>query len=90
MCDYLYMKKRRSLTQQEQVQTLGQYIRGKGWTQAQFVRHLESKGITITAQYVNDVLCGRKKPGKCLIEVFREITGFTLVGGLIEEDHGKR
>jgi len=79
------MKRRRSLTRNEQVQTLEQYLKGKRWTQKAFVEFLDSKGVTITGQYLNDVLHGRRQPGPRFIGVFREITGITLVAGLIEE-----
>ena len=79
------MKKRRSFTKKEQVQTLDAYLRLRRWTQIEFVRWLDTKGITISAQYLNDVLHKRRDPGPKLIQVFEEITGITLVDGLIED-----
>lgn len=79
------MKKRRSLTKHEQVHTLKGYLKDKRWTQAEFVRFLDEQGITVTTQYLNDVLRGRRNPGPKFIAVFREITGVTLVDGLVEE-----
>lgn len=79
------MKKRRSLTRQEQVTTLKDFRESRGWTQRRLVEFLESKGITITAQYLNDVLHGRRAPGPKFREVFREITGINLVDGLVED-----
>ena len=79
------MKKRRSLTKREQVQTLEQFLRDKRWTQIAFVRWLESKGVLISAQYVNDVICHRRDPGPKLIAVLKQITGIRLVEGLVED-----
>ena len=80
------MKKRRSLTRPEQVQTLDRYLKDNRYTQKAFVEFLDSKGITITTQYLNDVLRGRRNAGPKFVSVFREITGIVLVDGIIEED----
>jgi len=80
------MKKRRSLTKAEQVVTLEQFIQSKGWTQQQFVRFLDSKGIMMTAQHLNDVLHKRRDPGPRFCAIFLEITGVKLERGLIEVD----
>ena len=79
------MEKRRSLTKREQVQTLEQFLADKRWTQIELVRWLASKGVLISAQYVNDVLRHRRDPGPKLIAVFKEITGVRLVEGLVED-----
>ncbi len=78
------MKKWRSLTKAEQVVTLEQFIQSKGWTQQQFVRFLDSKGIMMTAQHLNDVLHKRRDPGPRFCAIFLEITGVKLERGLIE------
>jgi hypothetical protein len=80
------MKKRRSLTKEEQVSTLAQFIQHKRWTQQEFIRFLDSKGILMTAQHLNDVLHKRRAPGPRFCAVFLEITGVRLVRGLIEEE----
>jgi hypothetical protein len=78
------MKKRRSLSKEEQVVTLEQFIRRKGWTQQQFIRFLDSKDIVMTAQHLNDVLHKRRDPGPRFCAIFFEITGVHLERGLIE------
>ena len=57
----------------------------KQMSQSAFTAWLTSKGITITAQYLSDVLKGRRHPGPKLKAVFKEITGITLVEGLVED-----
>jgi hypothetical protein len=80
------MKKRRSLSKEEQVVTLAEFIRHKGWTQQQFIRFLDSKGIVMTAQHLNDVLRERRDPGPRFCGIFYEITGVRLERGLIEAE----
>jgi hypothetical protein len=80
------MKKRRSLTKAEQVVTLEQFIQRKRWTQQEFIRFLDSKGIVMTAQHLNDVLHKRRDPGPRFCAIFLEITGVHLVRGLIEAE----
>lgn len=82
----LTMKRRRSLTGPEQVSTLEVFISRRKWTQKRFVDFLDSKGITITTAYLNDVLKNRRAAGPKFKQVFREITGIQLVDGLIEKD----
>ena len=83
------MRKRRSMTHREQVTTLAAFIAEKRWTQRAFIAWLDSKGILITVQHLNDVLHGRRNPGPKFREVFQEITGITLVDGLIEDKEGQ-
>jgi hypothetical protein len=83
------MKKRRSLTRAEQIGTLREYMEEKRWTQVAFLAWLESKGIIITPQYLGDVLHGRRNAGPKFKQVFKEITGKTLVDGLIEGEKGQ-
>ena len=66
--------------------TLRQFRESKGWTQRKLVEFLDGKGVTITAQYLNDVLNDRRNPGPKFIAVFKEITGIELVDGLVERD----
>lgn len=80
------MKRRRSLTKEEQIVTLEQFIRRKRWTQREFIRFVESKGYLMTAQHLNDVLHKRRAPGPRFCAIFQEITGVRLVRGLIEEE----
>jgi len=80
------MKNRRSYTQAEAVQTLQEWISRKhGGNRAAFVRWLEEHGITITGTYLRDMLTDKRPPGPKFREVFHEITGITLVDGLVED-----
>ena len=83
------MKKRRSLTHSEQVTTLKEFLAKRRWTQVVFIEWLGLKGITITAQYLSDVINNRRNPGPKFKAIFKEITGITLVDGLIEDREGK-
>lgn len=79
------MKKRRSLNRAEQLSTLRSWMEKRKMGQREFSGFMASKGITISDQYLSDVLHGRKNPGPKFKEVFREITGINLVDGLIED-----
>lgn len=52
---------------------------------SEFHRWLESRGVAITRQYCQQLANGTLTPGPKFKQVFREITGITLVDGLIEE-----
>lgn len=80
-----HMKKRKSLTRQEQAETLKHYMERRRMSQVAFVAWLDSKGIMISTQYLNDVICGRREAGPKFKDVFKAITGVTLVDGLVEE-----
>lgn len=79
------MQRRKSYTKQEQVLTLKKWIKDRGMTQNDFVIFLNKKGIAITNQHLSDIFHERRNPGPKFKEVFKEITGATLVDGLIEE-----
>ena len=79
------MKKRRSLTRKEQSETLSTWMLRRRMNQKQFTEWLDSKGISMTPQYLNDVIHGRREPGPKFKQVFKEITGVTLVDGLVED-----
>lgn len=57
----------------------------KGKSQRQLSDWLAERGILVSPQYLSDVLRNRRDPGPRFKEVFREITGITLVDGLIED-----
>lgn len=80
------MKRRRSLTKKEQVETITNFMERMNLAQGQFRDFMEARGIIISPQYLNDVIHGRHAPGPKFKEVFREITGIKLVDGLIEGD----
>ena len=80
------MKKRRSLTRQEQVTTLREFMARKRWTQRELVRFLDENGVIISAQYLNDVLNNRRAPGRKFKQVLSELTGIRFVDALVEED----
>ena len=80
------MKKRRSLTRQEQVTTLRGFMARKRWTQRELVRFLDENGVIISAQYLNDVLNNRRAPGQKFKQVLSELTGIRFVDALVEED----
>ena len=80
------MKKRRSLTRQEQVATLKEFVARKRWSQRELVRFLDENGVIISAQYLNDVLNNRRAPGRKFKQVLSELTGIRFVDALVEED----
>jgi len=80
------MKKRRSLTQQEQPETLKRFMERKRMNQVEFAIWLEARGIIISTQYLNDVIHRRRAPGPKFKAVFKEITGITLADGLVEAE----
>lgn len=80
------MKRRKSLTRIEQIETLNTWMRKKGLGQKQFLTWLGVRGLDISPQYLNDVLLNRKPAGPKFISIFREITGVQLVAGLMEKD----
>lgn len=69
----------------EQRETLASWMTKKKQSQRQFLDWLEIKGILISPQYLCDVLKGKRSPGPRFKKVFLEITGVSLVDGLIEE-----
>ena len=77
---------RRGCTHQEAVKTLQGWIRERRMSQADFVRWLSDRGITITQVYLSNMLTGKRPPGPKFREMFREIAGITLVDGLVEQD----
>ena len=79
------MKKRRSLTRQEQVTTLREFMARKRWTQRELVRFLDENGVIISAQYLNDVLNNRRAPGQKFKQVLSELTGIRFVDALVED-----
>ena len=80
------MKRRKSLTRKEQIQTLQQWMKDNGMSQRRFALWLDQKGVVITPQYLNDVLTLRKPPGPKFIQVFKEITGIKLIPALVQQD----
>jgi hypothetical protein len=57
----------------------------KHLSQVEFAAWLESRGILVSTQYLNDVINSRRAAGPKFKEVFKEITGIILVDGLVEE-----
>ena len=53
--------------------------------QADFIRYLDSKGITITQAYLCQMLKEKRPPGPKFRQIFEEITGVRLVEGLVED-----
>ena len=82
------MKRRRSLNHTEQVTTIRDFLAQKRWSQVTFRAWLDKNGVTISTQHLSDVLNGRRNPGPVFKDVFKEITGVTLVDGLIEDGKG--
>ena len=75
------------MTLQDQSVALSAWMSRRGMGQKDFSKWLDSKGITVSPQYLNDVLNGRRHPGPKFKLVFKEITGVTLVDGLVEQDY---
>ena len=80
------MKKRRNYTNHEAVQTLTDWMWRKKMRQADFLRWLEGRGITMIPAYLSMMLTGKIPPGKQFKAVFKEITGITLVDGFVESE----
>jgi len=76
---------RRGCTHREAVKTLQGWIREQRMSQADFVRWLSDRSITITQVYLSNMLTGKRPPGPKFREMFREITGITLVDGFVEQ-----
>ncbi len=64
---------------------LVKWLARKGWTQVQFQCFLEKNGIIITAQTCSKLVRGEITPGRYFKQVFKAITGVTLVDGLVED-----
>ena len=79
------MKRRRGYKTLEAVQTLKGWMWKNRMRQADFVRELEMRGILITQAYLHQMFTGIRPPGPKFKEIFKEITGITLVDGLVEE-----
>jgi hypothetical protein len=80
------MKNRRSLTNKEQISTLTDWMAEKKMNQSEFAAWITTQGITLSPQYLNDVLNSRRHPGPKFKEIFKQITGITLVDGLVESE----
>jgi hypothetical protein len=81
------MKRRRSFTKPEALETLRSWMWDNRMTQVAFVRWLKDRGIVITQAFLSEMLRGvRPAGGPKFKRAFKEITGITLVEGLIEED----
>jgi hypothetical protein len=79
------MKKRSGYTHTEAAETLRAWTNRKHLTQAAFVRLLEEKGILVSQGYLFQMMNGDRPPGEKFKSIFKEITGITLVDGLVEE-----
>ena len=64
---------------------LVKWIARKGWTQVQLQSFLGNNGIIITAQTCSKLVRGEITPGRYFKQVFKAITGVTLVDGLVED-----
>ena len=84
-CTVIIMKKRRNYTRREAVQTLKDWLWKNHLRQTDFLEWLSKRGILITPAYLSLMLSGKIAPGKRFKEIFKEITGVTLVDGLIED-----
>ena len=84
------MRKRRSLNRAEQSQTITAYLKRKRLGQKEFAEWLLAppRGILISPQYLNDVIRGRRDAGPKFKAILKEITGVTLVDGLVEDEEG--
>ena len=82
------MKRRRGYTPQEAAETLTEWIQRRRMTQAAFIRWLsepEQGSVTISPQYFNQMITGQRPPGQKFKDIFKQITGVTLLDGLVEE-----
>ena len=80
------MKRRRNYTNHEATQELSDWMWRKKMRQVDFIKWLAERGITMSAAYLSMMLTGKIPPGKQFKAVFKEITGITLVDGLIERE----
>ena len=78
--------KRKNYTYREAQDVLTTWIERHRMNQKQFSAFLSSHGITISPQTCSALVNGRITPGPMFKQVFREITGITLVDGLVEDD----
>jgi hypothetical protein len=80
------MRNRRNYTHAEARTVLTYWVRRKKMNPTTFHRWLELNGVTITRQYCTELLSGKLSVGPKFKAVFKEITGITLVDGLIESE----
>ena len=62
------------------------WMKRKKMTQQKFSDWLEDKGILVSPGYISDVVNMRAPAGPRFKQVFKQITGISLVDGLVEED----
>ena len=82
----VFMRNRRNYTHAEARTVLVDWVRRKNMNPAKFHRWLEENGVTITRQYCQMLLSGKLCVGPKFKQVFKEITGITLIDGLIERE----
>lgn len=62
-----------------------EFMKRNGMTKRDFKKYLEDNNIVITEQYLGRVMLDRVPPGPAFKKIFKQITGVTLVDGLIED-----
>lgn len=73
------------MTPSDQRVTLRAWLDRKRMSQRDFIQWLSTRGILISVGYLNEMLTGREMAGPKFIEIFKEITGVSLVPGLVED-----
>ena len=78
-------RRRRVYTYPQAQAELVRWINQKRFSHADFRPWLETKGIIISQATCFALVTGKITPGPRFKQVFKEITGVTLVDGLIEQ-----
>lgn len=67
--------------------TLREWMRREKMSQVGLQKWLDERGITITPQYLSDLVNGHRTAGTKFREVFRTLTGITLEPGFVEVEN---
>ena len=78
------MRNRKHYTHTEAQTVLKDWLRANRLGTTQFSRWLEARGVTASKQYIHQLVTGALHPGPKFKQIFKEITGITLVDGLVE------
>ncbi len=83
--------RRRNYTHSEAQTVLTEWLKRKRMTPTQFQAWLAENGVEVTREYCRMLTVGKLTPGPKFKAIFKQITGITLVDGLIEaESTGRR
>lgn len=82
--------RRRNYTHKEAQTLLINWLSKHRMNPTTFAAWLDERGITISREYARQMVDGKLTPGPKFKAAFREITGITLVDGLVEDERKVR